>query len=144
MRKASGTRDVVTAHFRLHKPCGNCPFRNTGALELEPGRLQGIIDLLITNDHSTFQCHVTVHGKSGGEWDDDGNYEASGQEAMCAGAMIYLEKLGRPTVAMRLGQLWGKYRPETLLAHHASVIDPEPASASNPTEPKRLCHATAR
>ena len=46
---------------------------------------------------------------------------------MCAGAMIYLEKLGHPTVAMRLGHLQGLYQPETLLAHNFLVIDPQPA-----------------
>ena len=31
-----------------------------------------------------------------GEWDANGEDKASGNEALCAGAMIFLEKLGRP------------------------------------------------
>lgn len=122
---ALGTFDIVLAHFRLKRPCKNCPFRKTGAIKLQPGRLHGIIATLIDNDHTTFQCHETVHGPTGGEWDEENQYVASGQEAMCAGAMIYLEKRGRPTVAMRLGQLLGRYKPETLLVHEAEIIDPE-------------------
>lgn len=62
-------------------------------MELMPGRLEGIIETLVEDDHSTFQCHKTVHNsRTGGSWDDEGNYEATGLESMCAGAMIYLEK----------------------------------------------------
>lgn len=122
-KQISRNRDVVSTHFRLKRPCKNCPFRKTGGIELEPGRLQGIVDDLVSNDQTTFQCHETVHGKSGGEWNDEGRYEPSGQEAMCVGAMIYLEKRGRPTVAMRLGQLWGCYKPQSLLEHENSIID---------------------
>jgi hypothetical protein len=96
-------RDAFTTHLRLKKPCGNCPFRVKGAIELQPGRLDGIIESLLADDRSTFQCHKTVHSDSGGEWDDDdGSYTPSGNEAMCAGAAALLMKRGRPTVAMRI------------------------------------------
>lgn len=112
--------------FKLRRPCSNCPFRKEGAIELQPGRVEGIIDTLLSDDYSTFSCHKTVHNaRTGGEWDDDGNYSASGFESMCAGAMIYLEKAGRPTVGMRLGQRLGMYCPEDLTPHFNSVIDPE-------------------
>ncbi|MGX4925847.1 hypothetical protein ACUYF2_24335 (plasmid) [Escherichia coli] len=89
-------------HLRLKKPCANCPFRKEGAIELAPGRLEGIINDIVENDMTTFHCHKTVHSKSGGEWDEEGNYAPSGQESMCAGAAAYLMKIGRPTVAMRI------------------------------------------
>ena len=89
-------------HLRLKKPCANCPFRKEGAIELVPGRLEGIINDIVENDMTTFHCHKTVHSKSGGEWDEEGNYAPSGQESMCAGAAAYLMKIGRPTVAMRI------------------------------------------
>ncbi|SEU40224.1 hypothetical protein SAMN03159335_06239 [Burkholderia cepacia] len=114
----------IEAHFKLRKPCENCPFLKKGAIELAPGRLDGIIGTLVEDDHSTFQCHKTVHGPQGGEWDDEGKYHASGNESMCAGAMIYLEKLGRPTVAMRLGRVFGVYNPDRLRTAFADVIDP--------------------
>ena len=94
-------------------------------MELMPGRLEGIIETLVEDDHSTFQCHKTVHNsRTGGSWDDEGNYEATGLESMCAGAMIYLEKIGRPTVGMRIGRLFGEYSPEMLQAHFSAVIEP--------------------
>lgn len=133
-KQISHNLDVVSTHFRLKRPCKNCPFRKTGGIELEPGRLQGIVDDLASNDQATFQCHETVHGKSGGEWNDEGQYEASGKEAMCAGAMIYLEKLGRPTVTMRLGQLWRFYKPQALLAHEDAIIDPGAALLNPPSQ----------
>jgi hypothetical protein len=75
-----------------------------GAIEPAPGRLDGIVETLVSDDRSAFHCHKTVHnGRTGGEWDEEGNYAASGHESMCAGAMIYLEKLGRPTLRMRVG-----------------------------------------
>ncbi|WP_232490646.1 hypothetical protein [Burkholderia ubonensis] len=84
------------------------------------------------DDHGTFQCHKTVHNPhTGGEWDGDGNYVASGQEGMCAGAMIYLEKIGRPTVGMRLGRVFGQYDPERLLPAFGDIIDPRTDEESN-------------
>jgi len=113
--------------FRLRKPCSNCPFRRKGAIQLEPGRLEGIIGHLMGDDWSTFPCHKTVHNeRTGGDWTDEGEYQASGAESMCAGAMIYLEKVGRPTVGMRLGQRFGMYRPAELTPYLAEVIEPLP------------------
>ena len=98
----SKINNAFTTHYRLKKPCNNCPFLKKGAIALEPGRLQGIIDQLLTDDHATFQCHKTVHAETGGDWDAEGQYHPSGHEAMCAGAASYLLKRGRPTVGMRL------------------------------------------
>lgn len=113
------------AMFRLKRPCENCPFLKEGAIELRPGRLQGIIDGLVNDDMSNFQCHKTVHHpKTGGSWSEEGGYKASGKECMCAGAMIYLEKAGRPTVAMRLGSAVGLYDRRELEPAFDEVIDP--------------------
>jgi hypothetical protein len=92
---------------------------------LQPGRLAGIIQVLVEDDQSTFQCHKSVHNaRTGGDWDVDGEYVASGRESMCAGAMVYLEKIGRPTVGMRIGQKFGMYDPKLLSQHFDKVIDP--------------------
>lgn len=99
-------------HYRLKKPCANCPFRRDDkAIELNPSRLKNIIDNLIEDDYSTFHCHKTTHRTEYSGWleDEDGNteYKASGKESMCAGAANYLLKLGRPTVGMRVAHAIG-------------------------------------
>lgn len=99
-------------HLRLKRPCENCPFLVDGAIDLAPGRLEGIIEGLLVDDLSTFQCHKTVHSKRGGEWDEDGNYTPSGNEAMCAGAAALMIERRRPTVAMRIAFVTGMARPE--------------------------------
>lgn len=91
-----------------------------------PGRLKDIIENLVNDDYSTFQCHKTVHNeRTVGRWSEEGEYKASGQESMCAGAMIYLEKIGRPTVGMRIAKVFGIYGVESLTASFNDVIDPE-------------------
>ena len=104
-------RDPFKLHLRLRKPCENCPFWLKDAIELEPGRVEGIIETLLTDDHLTFQCHKTVHSARGGNWDAEGNYVPSGNEAMCAGAAAVLMKRGRPTVGMRIGFAIGAAKP---------------------------------
>lgn len=116
--------DPIATHYRLKRPCANCPFLRTGAIELAPGRLEGVVNGLIEDDRSTFQCHKTVHSPKGGEFDDDGKYHASGNEAMCYGAASYLMKIGRPTIGMRLGIITG-YVPRSFWDDHAGlIIDP--------------------
>lgn len=105
-------RNPFAHHLRLKRPCDNCPFLVDGAIELAAGRVEGIIEELLTNDQSTFQCHKTVHSARGGKWDDDGNYEASGHEAMCTGAAALLMKRGRPTVGMRIAFALGVAKPD--------------------------------
>ncbi len=119
------SKNTIENHFKLRRPCDNCPFLKIGAIELHPGRLEKIIQTLCDDDRSTFHCHKTVHNaRTGGEWDDDGHYHASGKESMCAGAIIFLEKMGRPTVAMRLGRVLGIYDPELLKPNYEHVIEP--------------------
>jgi hypothetical protein len=103
--------NLFQPHLRLKRPCANCPFLKQGAIELAPGRLDGIIAGLIEDDHSTFQCHKTVHSARSGEWDDEGTYTPSGHESMCAGAAAYLMKHKRPTVATRVAFAMGVASP---------------------------------
>jgi len=43
------------------RPCSNCPFRcDDDAIELRPGRLEGIIAGILRNDMRTFVCHKTL------------------------------------------------------------------------------------
>ncbi len=110
-------------HFRLMKPCANCPFLKKEGIDIGPQRLAEIQNHLLQNDRSTFQCHKTVHHpRLGGDWHEDGTYKPSGQEAMCAGAMIWLEKMGRPTVSMRIAHYLGVYEPEAVMLHASLIV----------------------
>lgn len=116
-------QDRFKHHVRLKKACANCPFLKKGAIELSPGRLEGIIEHLTKDDHSTFHCHKTVHSAKGGERDDDGHYKPSGKEAMCAGAATYLMKKHRPTVGMRIAFATGGAKPDDWDSQKDRVID---------------------
>ena len=117
-------KSPIASHFAMSAPCNNCPFRVTGGLDLEAGRLDGIVAGLLNDDCSTFQCHKTVHSALGGDWDDGGNYIPSWNESMCVGAMIYMEKIGRPTVAMRIARVTGDYRPDKQAGYYGEIIEP--------------------
>lgn len=111
-KQASRTEmNPIKDHYRIKKPCGNCPFLKKGAIDLVPGRLEGIAESLLGDDHSTFPCHKIVHSAQGGDWDEEGAYHPSGREAMCAGAAAYLMKVGRPSVGMRLAFITGDANP---------------------------------
>lgn len=115
------------------KPCNNCPFLKVGGIELRQGRLSQIIAKLIADDFLVFHCHKSVHNeRTGGSFDEEGNYTVSHKEAMCAGAAIYLEKVCRPTVGMRYARMLGIYDPALSQQHHTLVIEPEP----NKVKPK--------
>lgn len=115
-------KDPFAHHLRLAKPCGNCPFLKQGAIELEPGRTDGIIESLLKDDQSTFQCHKTVHSSKGGTF-KEGSYTPSGHEAMCAGAAAVLMKRGRPTVNMRISFALGVASPSKWDAAKDMVVD---------------------
>lgn len=109
---------------KLKKLCSNCPFRKDGkAIALSPGRLEGIIQDLVDDDWSSFYCHKTVYCSNGGEHDDEGNYHPSGEESMCAGAMGYLHKIGRPSVGMRLALAMKDISVDDLDNMSSMVID---------------------
>lgn len=118
-----GEHSPIKTHFRLTKACSNCPFRKKGAIELAPGRLEGIVDELLSNDASSFPCHKTVHCSKGGDFDEEGEYIASGHESMCAGAAAYLMKVGRPTIGMRLAFFTKEITPSNWDAAMGEIID---------------------
>lgn len=77
--------------FDLKAPCGNCPFRKTGAIELRPGRLEGIIKSL-SDDHVTFPCHKTTEASGKG-----GDHVQA-----CMGATAFMHRRGRLSILLRL------------------------------------------
>lgn len=124
--------DVIQHHFKMKKPCEDCPFLKEGAIELNEGRLEGIVEDLLDENRlapdglpkmSTFHCHKSVYSKNGGTTDEEGKYNPSHKESMCAGAMIYLMKIGRPTIGMRMGMAWDVMKKDDLMSHQDLVID---------------------
>lgn len=110
--------------LRLKRPCDNCPFLKEGAIELRPGRVEGIIEELMEDDHKSFHCQSLVHHpRLGGHWDQAGSYEPSGNEAMCAGAAALLMKRGRPSVGMRIAFALGQADPHQWDEVLTKIID---------------------
>lgn len=107
-------------YLSLKKPCGNCPFRKEGAIDLAPGRFQQIIVTLVSNDTQSFHCHKTV------KRDDDGESIEHPGLRFCAGAMIYLEKIARPSVIQRVGRVLKIYDYDTLMENADLVVDVPP------------------
>ncbi|ATW58060.1 hypothetical protein CNR34_00127 [Pseudomonas phage nickie] len=116
--------------YALNKPCENCPFLKdeSKAIRLQRGRRDGIIEDLLDGSVTGFSCHKTVHSKTGGEWDEDGDgsYIPSGRELECAGAIAVLEKLNRPTQLMRIMERMGAYDRNKYIPLFDLVIDYDP------------------
>ena len=95
--------------YRLTKPCANCPFRTDIRPYLHPERVDEIEAALV---RSEFHCHKTVDYSSVEE-NDDGELDMDGRdstgEAHCAGALILLEKLERPSQMMRIAERLALY-----------------------------------
>ena len=129
--------DPFALYYRLKTPCAKCPFRKEGAIELRPGRLEGIIEDLLENDQNTFQCHNTIAtDDSLVDVDDADEAEYRSQaplvmqgERMCAGAAAYLIKKGRPSVGMRYAMALGIISKDHWGKAEELVIDPKPADS---------------
>lgn len=87
-------------NYALTSPCENCPFRRDVPGYLHPGRVTEIERSL---ERATFPCHKTT------EFDDDGQARATAKTQHCAGALILLEKLERPSQMMRISERCGFY-----------------------------------
>ncbi len=87
--------------YDMVRPCENCPFRTDcleGWLNRAPEIARGIVD-----QQGTFACHETT------EFDDEGEHDQSPDEQHCAGALILLEKIGKPNQMMRISERLGLY-----------------------------------
>lgn len=119
----------VNEPFGLVSPCGNCPFLadNDKSIRkhLHPERTAGIIEDLITGVTSGFACHKTCNGEHEEDDEGEGRYIPGGGEMQCAGMLIMLEKMGRPTQNMIIAQRLHLYHPEKLEPHHDKVINYE-------------------
>jgi hypothetical protein len=92
------------------RACSNCPFRCDGAgIELEPGRVAGIVSDLLADDQRTFVCHKTLDK----------------ERMTCAGAIGLMYKVGRLPVIARLGLAVGVTTLADVTVSAAMVIEPE-------------------
>lgn len=101
------------------RPCANCPFRSDGeGIQLNPGRLEGIVSDLLGDDHASFVCHKTLDK----------------ERMTCAGAVAVMSRLGRLPLIARLGLVYGVITTADIAASAEMVIDPsslELSSADN-------------
>jgi hypothetical protein len=88
--------------YKLTRPCVECPSRTDVPPYLTAARVREIERGLVRGE---FSCHETVDYD---RWEDDDEgepqYNPSGEEEHCAGALILLEKLGRPSQMMRISE----------------------------------------
>lgn len=93
--------------FNLRKPCPHCPFRSDGSGYLHPERAREIAKGLKSGDW--FACHHTTEMVEDETGEEDLGCVSTSEH--CAGAMILLEKIDRPSTAMQLSERL-RYPPE--------------------------------
>lgn len=86
--------------YTLTTPCDNCPFRHDIPGYLTAERVEDIERSLV---NAEFPCHKTT------EFDEEGEVMHTGKEIHCAGALILLEKIERPSQMMRIAERLGMY-----------------------------------
>lgn len=98
----------MTGPYALTTPCKDCPFRTDIRAYLTPERVEEIEQSLV---RAEFPCHKTTRVSDGDDDDCEGGscYTPSGKEIHCAGALILLEKLKRPSQMMRISERLGMY-----------------------------------
>lgn len=91
-------------NYTQTKPCVQCPFRSDVPAYLRKARVREIDRALV---RGTFPCHKTLDYR-----------ESEGRETPktqhCAGALILLEKLERPSQMMRTAERLGLYDARAL------------------------------
>jgi len=85
--------------FDLVRPCADCPFRSDGAgVMLRPSRIVEIVQAI---ERQTFACHKTTSRRKE-NW------------RHCAGAAIFVEKLGKRGDMLQIAARLGLYDPDRL------------------------------
>lgn len=117
--------------FRLRRPCALCPFRTDVIPYLTRARVES---LDVALEQKTFTCHETLVR------DGEGELAHAKDSAHCAGALILLEKLKRPSQAMRIAERFKLY-DRTKLDMGAPVYASFRAMARAQTREGRLAKA---
>ena len=104
------------------RPCSNCPFRSDGqGIELQPERLDGIIQGMLSDDQQTFVCHKTLDK----------------ERKTCAGFVGVMSKLNRLPVIARLGLTYGAITMTDVRACENMVIEPTGVKLNLPESPEQ-------
>lgn len=94
--------------YTMTTPCKECPFLKGSGFTYRS---------LMAHASGEFACHKAC------ELSEDGVYEAKSQDTPhCAGALIFMEKQGKPTQMMRICERIGMY-DYTKLDMNANVGD---------------------
>lgn len=91
--------------YRMTTPCPECPFRNDIPAYLRAERVREIARSL---ERAEFPCHKTT------TTNDEGEHVRTDNETHCAGALILLEKIDRPSQMMRIARQLKIYDPAKL------------------------------
>ena len=92
------TEIVKTNIYRCLEYCPNCPFKDNGKkIDLVNGRVKELVQMLIHEENSSFNCHKTVYNL------DNEMQETEHQELkMCYGAFLLKAKKQVLNLQMKL------------------------------------------
>jgi hypothetical protein len=108
--------------FTLKRPCSNCPFIKGTSMELQPGRMEGIVEH-IKSDYNVFPCHKTT------KHDEDEEGESitvpHDKEQACMGALAYAYRHhGVIPVMARLAIRYGELDIKTIEVNFKNLEEP--------------------
>lgn len=105
--------------YTMTEPCVDCPFRISRKFPLEAARKREISAALL-GDRATFPCHKTVDYEKS---DGGVGHISQPEEVHCAGALILLEREGRPSQMMRIAERLGMYDMRKLDVGHRDIFE---------------------
>lgn len=82
--------------YSMTEPCNECPYRKGSGFTYKS---------LVAHASGEFACHKACDLSADGVYEEKSN----GKTPHCAGALIFLEKQGRPHQMMRIAERLGLY-----------------------------------
>lgn len=90
--------------YNMTTPCDACPYLKKNAHGFPLRRLYELIG------EGEFHCHKTGELTEDGDYlEEGGDYVPNEKSSACAGALIFLEKRGKPNQMMRIAGRLGMY-----------------------------------
>ena len=104
--------------FRQKQPCRDCPFLKQGGVRHGIKAVLDYASYFVLEPPVTFPCHETRY-----QGQDNSTMQPwrAGQ-TICAGGLIFAEKVKRPNTLLRLAAKVGWYKPEELRGRD-TVVD---------------------